>query len=386
MRRRTHEFGLLLMLVAMSACSHTQPYYRPGDAPLALRPPDHDDVTWCLFLIGDAGGDELSAAALVAEAAQKRLESIAARRQKCIVIFLGDNVYTYGLPPAKKDPHDHYRQRLRRQIDLILAGRRPGYFTPGNHDWGHGRGHGDDRVDEQEKYINDQARGGAQLLPSARTDDLLHAEQIDDRLRLVFIDTQRWLEQDVRSEEIEAELEQAIKPDNPAQVVIVVAHHPLATHGPHGGHFDWRDYLFPGLQLADWLWVPVPMIYPALRTMIWSRHQDLSAPRNRRMVERLRWVLQRHRPLVYAAGHEHSLQVLTAQRGPQFVLVSGAGSKNTPVWHGRDTLFAAERYGFMELDIIDCRGVFLRVWVADDRGQPRLVYSRWLEEPGWTLQ
>ncbi len=77
-----------------------------------------------------------------------------------------------------------------------------------------------------------------------------------------------------------------------------------------------------------------------------------------------------------------TLQVLKAVTGPEYILVSGSGSKSSAVWHGRDTLFACEREGFMEVDVLDTDGVFLRVFIPEDKTHvPRLLFSMWLRRP-----
>ena len=57
-------------------------------------------------------------------------------------------------------------------------------------------------------------------------------------------------------------------------------------------------------------------------------------------------------PVLYAGGHEHSLQVLSSDV-VDYVLVSGAGSegKITAVGSGPDTLFAHEHTGFIAVDV-----------------------------------
>ena len=123
--------------------------------------------------------------------------------------------------------------------------------------------------------------------------------------------------------------------------VIVATHHPLATHGVHG---QWYRFF----------------------------NQDLRGPKNRRMVKAIRraYLESGTRPLIHAAGHDHSLQVLRGSdevsaggRDPHYNLVSGAGSweKLQAVGDGGDTLFAHEHTGFMVVDFMKDGSVFLQV-------------------------
>jgi hypothetical protein len=70
---------------------------------------------------------------------------------------------------------------------------------------------------------------------------------------------------------------------------------------------------------------------------------------------------------LWAAGHEHSLQVLEGDDADalDFVLISGSAAKTNPVNHGDDTLFAQSIPGFMVLDVFDDRSVILRVVGTD---------------------
>ena len=80
-------------------------------------------------------------------------------------------------------------------------------------------------------------------------------------------------------------------------------------------------------------------------------------------------------PVLYAAGHEHSLQVLKSDV-VDYVLVSGAGSPSevTAVTHGPDTIFAHEHAGFMSLDVTSTT-IVLSVIEPDGSGGSRVMFS-----------
>ena len=79
--------------------------------------------------------------------------------------------------------------------------------------------------------------------------------------------------------------------------------------------------------------------------------------------------------LIYAAGHDHSLQVLKGDT-TDYLIVSGAGSKISGVKRGKETLFACSREGFMVMDFFDDDTVLLRVVVPGDK---EVVFHRWLK-------
>src|SRR5256884_7352996 len=93
------------------------------------------------------------------------------------------------------------------------------------------------------------------------------------------------------------------------RVVVVVAHHPLASGGVHGGHFGWQDHIFPLRNIKPWLWIPLPLIgsvYPIARAEGISS-QDIPSRAYGRMRAALDSAFAGSPPLIYAAGHEHTL-------------------------------------------------------------------------------
>jgi hypothetical protein len=167
-----------------------------------------------------------------------------------------------------------------------------------------------------------------------------------------------------------------------ARRVVMVAHHPLASGGEHGGYFGARDYLFPLRHVASWLWIPLPglgAIYPEARAGGISS-QDIPSGSNRRMREALEGAMLRHRPLVWASGHDHNLQVL-AGRTARNLLVSGSGifGHGSRVVRLSATRFASAASGYMRLDILLDGRVRLGVIEVDRQGRGREAYTRWLE-------
>ena len=166
--------------------------------------------------------------------------------------------------------------------------------------------------------------------------------------------------------------------------VIVVGHHPLASHGTHGGFYDWQDYLFPLTRIASILWLQLPVIgsvYPLVRTIL-PATQDLHSPDYRTVRKALEEALSDNPPLLYAAGHDHSLQVLDGgPLGCYAVSGLGSGRKQTPVTDGPDTMFArAGKAGFMVVDFWRAGKLLLRVIDVSNGTSP--IFFTWLTGPG----
>jgi hypothetical protein len=173
-----------------------------------------------------------------------------------------------------------------------------------------------------------------------------------------------------------------------------VGHHPIVSHGKHGGFLDWRYHLFPlravgalkGTPLAI---LPLPVIgsiYPlVLEPYVIKSPQSSDSPEYQELVRALTRGLSPRPPLVYAAGHEHNLQLLDGRkadtpgsgRAADYLLISGLGSsaKASSVTHQADTMFSYLHPGFMTLDFYRNGAVLLRV-VVPPGGE--VVYSTWL--------
>ena len=68
----------------------------------------------------------------------------------------------------------------------------------------------------------------------------------------------------------------------------------------------------------------------------------------------------RGQPLLYAAGHDHNLQLIRMPSGP-YVAISGSASKKDSVRAGRGSLFAHSEHGYMIVDFFEDGRVLLYV-------------------------
>ena len=171
----------------------------------------------------------------------------------------------------------------------------------------------------------------------------------------------------IRGEIIE-EVNELLKTDD--RETIIVSHHPVKTHGPHGGFFELREYVFPGTALNKFLLIPFLPIYPPLRWYIVKDDQDTVGPEYEGLIcDMKKMSLGVKRPLKFAAGHDHNLQVLNGEDFANYVLVSGAGSEEkveeSAVDYESDTYFSHLHEGFMQLDILKDNKMYLCVVEPD---------------------
>jgi hypothetical protein len=322
-----------------------------------------DTIETSLFLIGDAGEPDPRETGTPLESLTVQ---VAEAPQRSIVLYLGDNVYPDGIPEEGHAEFADARRRLEAQVLAVPMGAR-GIFLPGNHDWASELAYGLFAIRRQEQMIASLARGrDVRMLPGNGCPGPTTLDV--GRLRLVMLDTQWWLHQFIVKDSttrcttttagVTAELRQQVRA--PGRIVVVAGHHPLMTGGEHGGYCGLSG---PFRRFA-------------------GRSQDVLSGANRRMRDSIESAFVGAPPLVYAAGHDHSLQVLHGGQNVDYILVSGAGSasKGSCAVRLRESIYTSpHRNGFMRVDVMRDRGVLLRVFRYTGSGRGGLAYSEWLE-------
>jgi hypothetical protein len=317
------------------------PYLREGHIE-----PEHleGEPVYRLLLAGDGGevreGDPTLA--LLGDWGDKYPE-------RATAIFLGDNIYPAGLQSGDRARGEAI---LRRQLEATRAGK---LFVPGNHDWGFT---GVQRLapgvlGNQQAFLESQAHLGVDFEPKGGCPGPVAVELLEPGqplpggLTVLVLDLHWWLlAEDERPvcegivdteaflERFRAELE-ARRGEN----VIVAAHHPIRSGGPHGG-----------FTRGFWFDLGVAIFY-RLYTV-----QDLVEPGYREMVRVLSEVLAENPPLAMVGGHDHNLQILDGGDEARLVVVSGAASQVTRVTSLESTLFAHAHLGFVVFDFYEAAG------------------------------
>jgi hypothetical protein len=400
---RWRSRALAIACIAVVGCtvagcaSHAPFIAEPADS----TPPSPAAIDHRVILIGDAGDPDPNGEPTL-HALEKQVERMPA---STTVVYLGDNVYETGMPEptpmegtvteeildeallnlyaSRRDSE----RRVKAQVKAVDVRGARGIFIPGNHDWDQFGIGGWKRIRELERYIRDLSRltkGRIELLPTGGCPGPVTVDA-GRHARLVILDTQWWLEQgqkpapednptacpyvteDAVLEALREALRDAARADRAA---IVVAHHPLESRGPHGGYVSPRVHLFPFVMFGSYVptvvhWIPIPVLGTIMgegRAWLSPNPQDMSSifyeHMRSRLVDAMEAAAQEGAaPLVYAAGHEHSLQVFEGERGPRYTVVSGLGSheKALPVGKAWNSLFAhssSETPGFVTLDVL----------------------------------
>ena len=374
--------SILAALAALTACSQV---IREPEPPAPAVDPAGIETT--LFLIGDAGApheDEPVLAALE----RMVLEAPAAK----LIVYLGDNIYPMGLPDTGTTGRENAEKQLLPQIAVATRTETRTIFVPGNHDWDYMGPNGWRAIRRQAAFIDIYGSPWATMLPSGGCPGPVVMD-VGTHLRLVLLDTQWWLHDFEKPRDSTAgcryyERPQVIRALDSALAapegrhVVVAAHHPLRSGGIHGGHVGLVPHLFPLRDLSDNLWLPLPVLgsYYAFNRKQGASNQDVNGPENVRMRRALDWVLARRKPLVYVAGHEHSLQVLDGHSA-RHLLVSGSGIYGhvSQVHQTDGTRYAAALSGFMRLDFLRDGRVRLGVFTVDAESVTTEAFSAFLE-------
>lgn len=384
---------LILIFLILASCSQPQLYInkKEGDS-IAEKPPPEEDLIYQTFLIGDAGKPTLDVQEPVLKLFQSFLENA---DEQSAAIFLGDNIYEDGLPDSTDSGRALYEQRLIEQLKTVenFPGRI--VFIPGNHDWNNGRPDGLERVQRQERFIEEYLDRGNTFLPDNGFPGPVSIRLMNDKddprlredIRLIVLDTQWWLHQNEKpygdtgdyelfdAGDILIELDDILKKQR-NDYLMIAAHHPLITHGNHGG------YLPPSTHLKP----PVFGSFYALYRRIFGLEQDVTHHRYKQMADALQEIFDRTEleDLIYASGHSHGLQYHRDEgtRVSHHYLVSGSGSKNTYIAHGRGAEFTYGTNGFMRVRYYADGSVWMEAWAPEGDGSTgTLLYRRQLKPP-----
>lgn len=334
-----------------------------------------------LYLIGDAGeaGPDHSQPVLDLLKQVSATDSAQART----VIFLGDNIYEFGMHEKGHKDRAHDERNIDAQIQLMRDFDGQGWIIPGNHDWHQGRDHGIEYLRREEAYV-EEASGRDALEPDCGCPGPVELP-LGDGAVLVVLDTQWWIHEFAKpqgasggcstatEEEVISALENILA-RNKGRRMIVAGHHPCFTYGSHGGRFPLREHVFPLTAKWKWAYLPLPVvgsIYPLYRSLIGAK-QDERRGRYHDFAIRAQAVFAGYPGMVYAAGHEHALQY-SVHDGVHHV-GSGSGAKSTWIGHSRELSYAAAERGFARIIFAGDRRMRLEFFTLRNGPRPLRVF------------
>lgn len=295
--------------------------------------------------------------------------------KKTTVVFLGDNLYSTGLPDAQSSFYDIRRSVLDTQISIAKGSEAKVYFIPGNHDWNKGQKGGWEAIKRQQEYIDAKGDKNVQFYPKEGCAGPVEVEISPDVTMIIF-DSQWWIhpyekpgvESDCEFKtklEVLSEIEDILQ-KNAKKLVLLVCHHPFKSYGIHGGYFTIKQHIFPFTDLKPNLYVPLPVIgsiYPIARG-VFGVPEDLKHPAYANMIKDVQKVARTHPNLIFVAGHEHNLQLI--KDSSYNYIVSGSGTKSTRASENKKAPFISESNGYAVLDVSKNKNVDVTFYTVND--------------------
>jgi hypothetical protein len=308
-----------------------------------------------IVLIGDAG-QLAKGKHPVVDAVKRQIPF----NNKTTVIYLGDNLYEKGFPFPLQSNYYSAKAPLDAQIHIADNSDAHVYLVPGNHDWDKGGRGGYQSILRAQAYIDSIGGDRVKMFPRNACPGPV-AVNISNDIVLLMMDSEWWLHEYEKpgtasvcayktKEAVLAELTEIVK-RNSNKLVLIALHHPLITHGPHGGNFTLRQHLFPLADAFKYFYLPLPVIgsaYTFVRKLFRNR-QDLAHPLYQEVIRGIETAVRGHSNVVFLSGHEHTLQHIR-ENGLNFI-VSGSGSKTSTVCRKANTLFASGKNGFGVLQL-----------------------------------
>jgi hypothetical protein len=213
---------------------------------------------------------------------------------------------------------------------------------------------------------------------------------VADELVIVAINTQWWMQKGklpigtklgcsaASEEDFFIQLIEILE-RNKHKRMLVIGHYPIYSYSMHGGRFQLKHHLFPFTLYRKNVYLPIPLIgslLPLYRKYFGAK-EDLSHPRFKILRTRLKAIFKLYPKLIYAAGHEHNLQLI--EKNNNSFIVSGAASKSTYVLNSKYSRFGISAKGFFKLKFYNDNRVAVDVIITDEQNTAgELIYDGWL--------
>jgi hypothetical protein len=328
----------------------------------------NDSIAYRIVLVGDAGS-LTKGQQPVSQAIKKNVPMDA----RTVIVYLGDNLYKVGLPDDAYIGYQQARIVLDSQVAIVKNTPAKVYMIPGNHDWNNGGAGGYGAVLREQLYVDLLDTKNVKFYPEGGCPGPVEVP-IGENIVLVIIDSQWWIhpydkpgiESDCPYKTKDEVLSQLtdILTRNYKKLVIFATHHTFRSNGPHGGYYGVKQHVFPFTDLSPNLYIPLPIvgsIYPISRG-IFGTPQDLRHPEYQNMIDDIEAVTKSHPNLIYAGGHEHSLQLI--KDTGHYYIVSGTGYNSSRVSKSKKTIYASPEHGFAVLDISKNKNVDVTFYVT----------------------
>ena len=365
---------LLLIAIIITGCASFKAQYKEETQE---QFPSGVEIAKSFYLIGDVGKSPIGGKSDGLIALESYIKS--QKTENDHLIFLGDNIYPVGMPEKDTEFRPIAENHLNAQIDVAKVFQGSTVFIPGNHDWFN---EGLDNVNREKDYIEKALDNKNIWEPKVGCP--INSVDINKQIQLIIVDSQWYLakwddhptindncDQIKTREQFFLEIEGELK-KNQDKTIVFALHHPLFTNGIHGGQYAAVKHLYPS-QSA----LPIPILgslATQIRTSGGVSAQDKQNKRYQEMTNRITTLARASAAprIIFASGHEHTLQYIENDGIRQ--IVSGSGAKESYATLSYDGLFSYGGMGFARLDVMKDGSSWVRYY-GFENGKEKLLFT-----------
>ncbi|MEM0933307.1 MAG: metallophosphoesterase, partial [Bacteroidota bacterium] len=365
--------SLLLLVLVASCATYQEKYGEPFQkGPLS----DEKEIEHTFYLIGDAGKSPIGGLNSTLELFRSKLEKAS---ENSTALFLGDNIYPAGLPDESEDAEGYKKAKnhIDAQLTTLKDFRGNPLFIAGNHDW---YSDGLKGLERQEKYIQKALDSKSVFQP--KNGCPIEKIEVTENVIVIAIDTEwylvDWDKHPTINDDCEIkdrgrffeEYESLIK-KNLDKTIIVALHHPMFTYGSHGGHYSFKQHLFPTGGK-----IPLPVLGSLANLLRKTTGVSIEDQQNKmynRLKKRIVTLSQFSNKVIFVSGHEHSLQYIEEEGIPQIVSGSGAKKGATKLLNG--SKFSTGRMGYAVLNVYSDGSSKVEYYGPRENGSEEFLFS-----------
>lgn len=378
--KKSINWLFIYLTVIFYACS-PKPFYKDKSIKNELihSNSEIEKPIFQFYLIGDAGKAHDSSAVFL-----MLKNFLSYDKNPCATVYLGDNIYNFGLPEESSSEYPIAQKRLDVQIDAVRDFQQKVIFIPGNHDWALDGKDGWEAVKRQQKYVENQL-GSNTFLPQNGCPGPVEA-LVNEHFAFIVFDSQWWIHPHEKPDSTVCEygskrlflkaMEETLE-KHKNKTVIVAAHHPFFSCSSHGGRFTLKEHIFPLRFLHSNLYIPLPIIGSGLILLRYLAHHpsDSWNPRYKQLKKELLPIFEKFPNLIYVSGHDHNLQY--RKENQVHHIISGSGAKISEVGKSKKWEFTYSNYGLAILKIYPNKKAELEFWCTEKNNRKgKLVYKK----------
>jgi len=350
MKKIYQLYFLIIVSFIVISCAVQKADYGKNAKGFEKNPAIKDSIVHTFYLVGDAGNLDQDEAFRNMNVLK---DSLFKAPKNSTLLFLGDNIYPAGMPKKEDENRSLAEKKIDNQISLSNQFKGKTIFIPGNHDW---YNNGIKGLKREEDYISEKLNDKSAFAP--RNGCPIETRKISKKLTLILIDTEwvlaDWSKNpginekcDIKTrEDFYTEFEDQLN-KNQNKTIVIATHHPLITHGSHGGNYSWEKQIFP-LENK----IPLPVLGSIInltRATGGITHQDISNQNYKNLADRIKTLISGRKNVVVVSGHDHNLQYIEQNDIRQ--IISGAGSKTEAAKAIGTNDFSFGKNGYAELKI-----------------------------------